>query len=236
MNDNFWDSAILEPLRHFVDQALTFLLHNFLAMVVVLLVGVLVAYAARVVIGLLLRLFGFDRFCQRHGVSGALQTAGIALGPTAVAGRLAFWLVMILFLLLSLAALNIAPMNDLVSRLFVFLPQLLAALVILVLGYVVSVFLQRAALLAAVNAALPRARALAGAVQLLVLLFTAAMALEQVGIGSSIVLAAFSVAFGSVGLAAALAFGYAARDLARSVLERHLPGADQEGFGEISHV
>jgi hypothetical protein len=62
------------------------------------------------------------------------------------------------------------------------------------------------------------------------------MALEQVGIGRTIVLATFSVAFGSVGLAAALAFGYAARDLARSVLERHLAGADREGLGEISHL
>jgi len=236
MNGNFWDSAVLEPLRHFADQALDFLLHNFLAMLVVLLVGVLVAYAVRVVVAVLLRLLGFDRFCERHGVRGTLQSAGIALGPTALAGRLAFWAVMTVFLVFSLAALNIAPMNDLVSRLFVFLPQLLAALVILVLGYVVGVFLQRAALLAAVNAALPRARVLASAVQLLVLLFTAAMALEQVGIGRNIVLAAFSVVFGSVGLAAALAFGYAARDLARSVLERHISGADQEGLGEISHL
>ena len=236
MQQNFWDSAILDPLRRFVDQALTFLLHNLLAMVVVLLVGVLAAYAVRAALTVLLRLLGFDRFGERHGLSAALQGAGIARSPTVVASRLAFWLVMVVFLVLSLAALNIAPMNDLVSRLFIFLPQLLAALVILVLGYVVGVFLQRAALLAAVNAGLPRARVLAGAVQVLVLLFTAAMALEQVGIGRNIVLAAFSVAFGSVGLAAALAFGYAARDLARSVLERHLSGADREGLGEISHL
>jgi hypothetical protein len=236
MNGNFWDSTVLDPMRRFVDQALTFLLHNFLAMLVVLLVGVLAAYAARAILAVLLRLLGFDRFCGRHGIATTLQNAGIALGPTALAGRVVFWLVMMVFLVLSLAALNIAPMTDLVSRLFIFLPQLLAALVILVLGYVVSVFLQRAALLAAVNAALPRARVLAGAVQGLVLLFTAAMALEQVGIGRNIVLAAFSVAFGSVGLAVALAFGYAARDLARSVLERHISGADREGLGEISHL
>ena len=236
MNDNYWDTAILEPLRRFVDQAVTFLLHNFLAMLVVLLVGVLAAYVSRIVISLALRLLGFDRFCEKHGVGGALESAGIALSPTGVAGRVAFWTVMMVFLILSLAALDIAPMNDLVSRLFVFLPQLLAALVILVLGYVVGVFLQRATLLASVNAGLPRARVLASTVQMLVLLFTVAMALEQVGIGRSIVLATFSVAFGSVGLAVALAFGYAARDLARSVLERHLAGADREGLGEISHV
>ncbi len=236
MDGNFWDSSVLEPMRRFVDQAINFLVHNFLAMLVVLLVGVLVAYAVRLVVAVLLRLLGFDGFCQRHGVATTLQNAGISLGPTALAGRIGFWLVMTVFLVFSLAALNIAPMNDLVSRLFVFLPQVLAALVILVIGYLVSVFLQRAALLAAVNAALPRARVLASAVQGLVLLFTAAMALEQVGIGRNIVLAAFSVAFGSVGLAAALAFGYAARDHARSVLERHLSGADREGLGEISHL
>ena len=236
MNGNYWDTAILEPLRRFVDQAVTFLFHNFLAMLVVLLVGVLAAYAARLVITLALRLLGFDRFCEKHGVAGALAGAGITLPPTGVAGRLAFWLVMMVFLVLSLAALNIGPMNDLVSRLFVFVPQLLASIVILVLGYVVGIFVQRATLLAAVNAGLPRARVLASTVQLLVLLLTVAMALEQVGIGRSIVLATFSVAFGSFGLAAALAFGYAARDLARSVLERHLSGADQEGLGEISHL
>ena len=236
MRDNYWDSTILEPMRRFVDQALTFLVHNFLAMLVVLLVGVLVAYAARLAVSVTLRLLRFDRFCEKRGVTGAMESAGIALAPTRVAGRAAFWVVMMVFLVLSLAALDIAPMNDLVSRLFVFLPQFLAALVILVLGYVIGVFLQRAALLAAVNAGLPRARVLADAVQILVLLFTVAMALEQVGIGTSIVLATFSVAFGSVGLAVALAFGYAARDFARSVLERHLGGADREGLGEISHL
>jgi mechanosensitive ion channel-like protein len=236
MNDNFWSTDILEPMRRFVDQAVGFAVHNLLAMLVVLLVGVLVAYAVRALLGVALRLVAFDRFCERHGVGGVLESAGVALAPTVFATRLAFWLVTIGFLVLSLAALNIAPMNDFVARLFVFVPQLLAALIIVVLGYVVGVFLHRATLLAAVNAGLPRARVVAGVVQALVVLLAAAMALEQVGIGRSIVLATFTVAFGSFGLAAALAFGYAARDLARSVLERHLPGADQEGLGEISHL
>jgi hypothetical protein len=236
MNANFWDSTILEPLRRFVDQALTFLFHNFLAMLVVLLVGVLVAYVVRFIVSLVLRLIRFDRFCERHGVTTALKTAGLGRSPTASAGRVAYWLVMIVFLVFSLAALDIAPMNDLVSRLFIFLPQVLAAIVILMLGYVVAAFLQRATLLAAVNAGLPRARVLGSTVQILVLLFTVAIALEQVGIGRNVVLATFTIAFGSVGLAAALAFGYAARDLARTVLEHQLAGSDREDLGEISHL
>jgi hypothetical protein len=236
MNSSFWQDAVLDPLRRFTNEALTFLLNNFLAMVVVLLVGVLVAYVVRLAVRLILRAFRFDRACERQGLVAALRTAGITQTPTAAAARLAYWGVMFVFLLLAVAALDVQPMNDLISRVFLFLPQVLSALLILVLGYLAAAFLQRATLLAAVNAGVPRARVLASAVQVLALLFTVAVALEQAGIGRYIVLATFSVAFGTVGLAAALAFGWAARDFARTVLERQLAAADREGLGEMSHL
>ncbi|MGH7537568.1 MAG: mechanosensitive ion channel family protein [Gemmatimonadales bacterium] len=236
MDTTFWNDAILEPLRRFVDEALAFLMNNFLAMLVVLLLGILAAYAVRLVLRVALTLVRFDRFCERRGVTAGLRTAGIQGSPSQAVARLAYWLVMFVFLMLSLSALSIPPMNDLVSRVFLFLPQVIAALVILVLGYLVGSFLQRAALLAAVNAGLTRARALATSVQVLALLFTVAVALEQLGIGRNIVLATFSIAFASVGLAAALAFGYAARDLAKTILERELRGPERGGLGEISHL
>lgn len=236
MNSTFWQGAILEPLRHFVSQALTFLLNNFLAMLVVLLIGVVAAYVARLLVGLVLRAVHFDRLCERQGLVSAMRTAGIDRTPTAAGARLAYWVVMFVFLLLAVAALDVRPMNDLVSRVFLFLPQVLAALLILVLGYLAASFLQRATLLAAVNAGVKRARVLASTVQVLALLFTVAVALEQAGIGRNIVLATFSVAFGSVGLAAALAFGWAARDLARTVLERQLAATNQEDLGSLTHL
>ncbi len=236
MDANFWNDAILGPLHQFASLALAFLLNNLLAMLVVLLLGVVAAYAVRVTLGVLLRLARFDRFCEHRGVTAALRAAGVQRSPAQSAARLGFWLVMFVFLMFSLAALNIAPVNDLVSRFFVFLPQVLAALLILLLGYLAAAFLQRATLLAAVNAGVARARLLATVVQVLVLLFTVAVALEQVGIGRNIVLATFTVAFGAVGLAAALAFGYAARDLAKTVLERQLTSPTDEGYGRISHL
>ena len=236
MDTNFWNDAILEPLRRFAGLALAFLLNNFLAMLVVLLVGVVVAYLVRGTLSVILRIAQFDRFCERRGVTAALRAAGVEGSPSRATARLGYWLVMFVFLMLSLAALNIAPVNDLVSRFFVFLPNVLAALLILLLGYLAAAFLHRATLLTAVNAGVTRARALATAVQVLVLLFTVAVALEQVGIGRNIVLATFTVAFGAVGLAAALAFGHAARDLAKTVLERQMTSPKDEGLGGITHL
>lgn len=236
MDTNFWNDAILEPLRRFAGLALAFVLNNLLGMLVVLFVGVLVAYLIRGTLHLLLRITRFDRFCERRGITAALRAAGVERSPAGAAARFAYWLVVFVFLMFSLAALNIPPVNDLVSRFFLLLPNVLAALLILLLGYLAAAFLHRATLLAAVNAGVARARALATVVQLLVLLFTIAVALEQVGIGRSIVLATFTVAFGTVGLAAALAFGHAARDLAKTVLERQMTSPRSEELGGISHL
>ena len=236
MDRSFWDDSVLEPLRRFTDQALAFVLNNLLAMLVVLLVGVLVAYAVRFLMGFALRLVRFDAVSERHGLTAALRAAGVTRPPSAAASRLAYWLVVFLFLVFSLAALNVPALNEMISRLFLLLPQAIAAFIILMAGYLLSAFLHRAVLLAAVNAGLPRARPLASAVQILTLLFAVAVALEQVGIGRGIVLATFSIAFGSLGLAAALAFGYAARDLARAVLERQFAPPDRTDLGELSHL
>ena len=235
MQTSFWNDTVLEPLRRFANEALSFLLNNFLAMLVVLALGVLVAFVVRLLLRVLLRLVRFDQMCERQGITSLLRTAGIARPPSAATARLAYWLIVFVFLMFSLAALNVEPMNDLISRLFLFIPQVIAAIIILVLGYLAAAFLHRAVLLAAVNAGLPRARILATTVQILALLFTVAVALEQAGIGRTIVLATFTVAFGSVGLAAALAFGHAARDLARSALERQMTAPDRD-LGGISHL
>jgi len=188
------------------------------------------------VLAMAFRLLRFDAFCERQGFTGALRAAGVARPPSAATTRLAFWLVVFVFLVFSLAALNVPALNEMISRLFLLLPQVIAAFIILLAGYLLSAFLHRAVLLAAVNAGVPRARPLASAVQILVLLFTVAVALEQVGIGRGIVLATFSIAFGTIGLALALAFGYAARDMARSVLERQFAPPDRTDLGQFSHL
>ena len=95
-----------------------------------------------------------------------------------------------------------------------FLPPLFAAVLILVVGWVVANFLSQGLLIAAVNAGLPEARLLARAVHWGVLLFAGATALTHLGIGKEMVLVAFGITFGGLVFALALAFGTIAIPLA----------------------
>jgi hypothetical protein len=62
----------------------------------------------------------------------------------------------------------------------------------------------------------------------LVLLFFLAIALEQIGIGESIVIASFTIIFGGIVLAVALALGLGGRELGKQWLEKHF-GKIREG-------
>lgn len=210
---------------------------NILAMLVILLVGILVAGAVHLVLKLLLPRVGFDRFAQRLGLGLILQKGGVRRPASAALAAALAWAVLAVFVLLAIGALNLQFAMDLVSRTFIYLPQVIIAAGLFLLGALVSGFLRRSVLIAAVNAGLPSARLLAGGVHTALMVLFAAMALEHLGVGRQVILVSFTILFGGVVFALSLAFGLAGRDLARGFLERLVRGPDAGERGdELSHL
>ncbi|MFQ5789032.1 MAG: hypothetical protein ACE5JI_01020 [Acidobacteriota bacterium] len=232
----FYDHPVMEPVRLFVERVLEFL-PNVLLMVAVLLVGALVARISRAFVRRFLKLASFDAFCQRSGLGEMLTRGGVHQSPSDLAGRIVFYLLALIFFFMAVAALDIEAINDLIASFFGYLPNLCVALGIAAASYLLSRFLHRSVLIAAVNAHVQYAGTLARSVQAAVLVLGLAVALEHLSIGRSTVLAAFSITFGGVILALALAFGLAGKDLAREFLERNLRRASgQEDKDDIQHL
>ena len=109
-----------------------------------------------------------------------------------------------------------------------YLPHLAVAVVLLWIGTVLSRFLSRGVLIAAVNHQMASPRLLAAATRAAILLVTVAIVLEHVGIGRTVVLTAFAVLFGGVVLAAALAVGLGSKDIVHGWLDARLKGEDPQ--------
>ncbi len=217
------------PLSDLLGRVSSFLV-NFATMVLIIVVGLLLGWGIKSLLRVVLRATRFDRFGHRIGFADALKKAGLRMTPTEAVVAFVYWVLMFSVFMLALHALQVRALDKLISDFFVFLPKLVAALVVLFAGHLVSLFLARTVLLAAVNAGIQFARLLALGVQLLVLFFFVAMALAQLGIASGIVVATFSILLGGVVLAFALAFGLGARDLARDLLQKQLSRRqDDEG-------
>jgi hypothetical protein len=219
MSEGILSEVIRKTLSGFGERVAAFG-PNLLAMLLILAVGALAALTVRVLVRLTLPRLGFDRFAQRLGVAMVLQKGGITSAPSTVLGTLLGWGTLGAFVLLAIGALDLRVAMDLISRTFAYLPQLLIAGAILLLGALVSAFVRRSVLIAAVNAGLASARFLAGMAQTGLMVLFGAMALEHLGLGRQVILIAFAILFGGIVLALALAFGLAGRDLARELLER----------------
>ena len=159
------------------------------------------------------------------GQSGLAALVGwpASTSPSQTVARVVYWTILILGLLVSLTALNATIPSRLALSVFEYVPHLLAALMILVVGAVAARFLARSALIGAVNMQIQSARLLSLAVKWLVLLVAVAMALDHLGIGRTVLLLAFAILFGGIVFAAALAVGLGARDVVSRTLERQLP-------------
>jgi hypothetical protein len=238
---NFLNDVLWAPLQK-LGQDFYGIMDNIMIMLFILLIGWMIARIVRWALHGFWRLVHFDRFAHRFGFGEVLKRAGIRLAPAETLSYLVYYLLFFIFLLLGLHALESPAIDAFIAQLFAYLPRLAAALLILFVGYLLSAFVNRTVLIAAVNANLQFARALATAAQSLVVIFFLAIGLEQAGIGQGIIVAAFSILFGGAVLALALAFGIGGRNLAQDLLERrfgrneHKPGRPLEEKDEISYL
>ncbi len=236
MLSQWYNRPVVESVRLFVERVLEFLL-NVILMFVILAAGAVVARIIRSLVRRFLKIAGFNKFCQRSGLGEMLARGGVQQIPSELVGRILYYLIALITFFMALSALNLKATNDLISDFFGYLPNLLVALGIVATSYLLARFLRRSVLIAAVNAHMSHASAIARAVQAAVLIFGFAVALEHLSIGRTVVLAAFSITFGGIVLALALAFGLAGKDMARDFLDRTVPRQkDKEPPDEMRHV
>jgi hypothetical protein len=177
----------------------------------------------------------FDAIAERTGAAELLRKAEL---PPAhrLAGSVVFWVVFLGFLISGIDALGFRGVEGLMVDFVHFIPRLVVGLVVFVAGLLVANFVWRATLIAAVNAKLSSARLVAGAVRVLLIVLTATMALEQIGVARTVVLTAFAIAFGAIMLAGAIAFGIAGGAIARRILEEQLANRPRPERDGMSHL
>lgn len=229
-------TTFLDAVRG-IAQAVARLLPGLLAMVLLLLVAVLLALVVRAVL---------RRACARLDVDRRLREWGMAApaaegraGPSVLIARLATWTVVATGFLVGLSVLEVSAASALALRLLDYVPHLLVGLLIVVAGLAGSRAVERSVLIGAVNMGLHSARLLGLGARWLVLVLAGAMALEELGIGGTILTAAFTVLFGGIVLSLSLAVGLGARDIVSRSLERRLEQgdkADTPAGGQTHHL
>ena len=209
--------ALVQSWRNFASAFVLFV-PRLVAATIIFAGGWVIAALVRRTVYRVLAWARFDRLSLRTGASEMLRVAEMPTAEVLVA-KIVFWLVWIGFIVSAVDTLQFKPFQGLVGEFFRFVPRFIVALLVLALGFLVGNFLWRATLLSSVNAGLPGARLISGALRVLVIAIGAVMALEQLGLATTVALTAFAITFGALMLGLAIAFGLGGRDAAKQLIE-----------------
>jgi Conserved TM helix len=226
--------ALAQSWHNFATAFVLFV-PRLIAATIIFAVGFAVSILVRRSVQRLLAWLRFDRLALRTGASEMLRVADMPSAELLVA-KLVFWIVWIGFIVSAVDTLQFGPFQGLVDEFFRIVPRFVVALLMLALGFLFGNFVWRATLLASVNAGLPGARLLSGALRLMVVAIAAVMALDQLGLGTTIVLTAFTITFGALMLGLAIAFGLGGRDAARQLLEQHFRAQAERESDAAPHL
>ena len=208
----------LSQAMHELARGFAHFLPRLIVMLILVFVGWVIAYVAKVLLRSILRLIKFDRLSDNAGASQLLNKAALP-SSSELLSRFVFWMAWLGFILLGVSVLGILGLQDQIARFFLFLPRVFVALFIMFFGLLAASFFSRAALLAAVNANVPSPKLLSISIRTVIIIFVLSVVFEELGVVEQTMLVAFGIAFGAMMLGLAIAFGLGGKDLARRFLE-----------------
>lgn len=223
-------SALNQSTTAFITKLASFL-PGLVALVLALLISLLLAWLIGAVVRRLLSGVHFDELLARWGLSSIAEWSP-ARSPTLLFSGVIAGAVVLAGLLIGVAAFDSELTSALVRTVFAYVPNILGAMLVLLIGTISARFLSRSVLIGAVNLNLEYARLLSIGVKWLVNVLAVAMALEDLKIAVGMVELAFGILFGGIVLALALAVGLGSKDLVTKSLERDVRKSPSEPVEE----
>lgn len=216
----------LEPLRAVLMEAGAFLPRLGIA-VLVLIVGWLAAKFVKFALIKALRAINLNVLSERAGLDAFLSQGGIRSDTTQIIGVIAYWLVVLTSLLIAFNSLGLTYVTQLLGQVVLFLPKIVVALMIVVLGAYLGKTVATALVTYCRNVGIQDATLLGRVAQYAIIVFAVLIALDQASVGGEIIRQSFLILLGGFVLALALAFGIGGQEWAAAMLERWWPTHDE---------
>lgn len=226
--------ALDQSTEQFLTRAAR-LLPEAVAFVVILLISIFVAWILAILVRWVLDGIKVEKWAFRWGFRSPLSDDSPISSPSLLISRAVAFTVIIIGLLLALSAFDVEAVSLLVRTAFGYVPNVIGAILVLIIGTIVARFLARSVLIGAVNMNFQYGRLLSVGVKWLVIVLSVAMALEHLRIGPGIVEIAFGILFGGIVLTLALGIGLNSKELVSKSFDRDVKKESPETIEEPFH-
>jgi hypothetical protein len=229
-----WSEALLTSLA--AALALLFsAIPKIIGFGLILIVGWFVASLIDRGLAAILRSIHFNDLSRRAGLTDFIERMGMNTDPAGMVGIVVKWFIRLIALVVAFDALGLPAVSDVLRQLLLWLPNVVVALVVLVIGGLAARALSNVVRGAASEAGLSNTNFLAKASATVVWAFAIVVAVNQLGIATELVNTLFMAVVGAVALGLGLAFGLGGRETAAEITRKWYSKA-QENSGKMKQV
>ena len=206
-------SYLFDSLTQFI-QSINDYLPNLIGAVILLIIGLVVAWVAKWII---MRLGdGIDRIINIMGI-GSLQLR-LKWPITVILGRLVYWIIVLLFVRAALDSLNLPSLVDVLGKLFTFLPNIFIATLIIFGGTLLANGVRDKINSNGSEIGLQHTDLLASILRFVIILLFAIVGLAQLGLDVGLLEQVITILFAALVGAIALAFGLGAGSTVSNII------------------
>jgi hypothetical protein len=213
--------VIMTSVQAFLNQLAAFL-PRLLAAVVILVLGWFIAKLLNFVVVRGLKLVGFQVVTEGAGIDGFLKKGNVRKSAIEVLGALIYWLVILMTLLVAFDSLGLTIVSDLFSRVTQYIPNVVAAVLILTIGLYFARFVADAVTAYAKNVGSLDADLIGRVTRYAISIFVFVIALGQMRIGDVLLYNAILIILAAFGLAFGIAFGLGGQKWAAGQIEKFM--------------
>jgi hypothetical protein len=195
-------------------------LPHLLAFLLIIIVGWVLASLIARVVSTLLRSIRFNELAQSSGLSEFIRNMGIRATSAEVIGGVVKWFVRLIALVVAFDALGLPAVSAVLQQLLLWLPNLVVAMVVLVVGGLAAGAISRLVRGTTSEAGFNNPDTLATVARVAVWAFAVVVAVNQLGIATVLIDTLVIGVVSALALASGLAFGLGGRDRAARALER----------------
>lgn len=217
--ENFWDQMIVEPVSSMLIRIADYL-PTILGTLVLLIVGWLIAKMVRTIVVKALKIILFDKAAEKAGITEILAKGDIKQTPAELMGILCYWFLMLIVFVTAINALGLTVASELLNGILFYLPNIIGAIFILVLGMFLANFVAGIVVTTGNNASISQSKLIGNITKITIVLIAVIIALEQLSIATTLLINIFTLLIGAICLALGLAFGLGCKDIAREYMEK----------------
>lgn len=196
---------------------------------IILIAGWFIASLIAKAVHAVLHAVHFDVFAERAGVAGFIQKSNVNGDASLAIAVIVKWFVRLIALVVAFDALGLPAVSDVLRQLLMWLPNLVVALLVLVIGGIAAGALSKVVRGAAAEGGLERPDLLANVARGAVWAFTIVIAVNQLGIATGLINILFTATVGTIAIALGLAFGLGGRDTAAAIVRKWYLRGQQDG-------